>query len=118
MRVALARVQTALYDELPDEALLAKVGWHESCMHVTLVLSLYTRHLPVYNVRLCLVWQTLGVMAIQRVLISLKPSRDLGLPACVCWAPNARNVLVAVVQGSELTCRDAAAATAGRDDRQ
>ena len=59
MSVALARVltcMTELYDELPDEALLAKVGWHESCMHVMPALLLYTR--PFYNLRLCLIWQT------------------------------------------------------------
>ncbi len=43
MRVALARVlncMTQLYDELPDEARVAKVGWRESCMHVMPALSL------------------------------------------------------------------------------
>ncbi len=43
MRVALARVltcMTELYDELPDEALLAKARWHESCMHVMSALAL------------------------------------------------------------------------------
>jgi len=58
MSVALARVltwMTQLYDEVPDEALLAKVGWHVSCMHVMPALSCYTRHLPVYNLRLCLI---------------------------------------------------------------
>ncbi len=71
MRVALARVltcMTELYCEVSDEALLAKVGWHESCMLFMPVLSLCTRHLPVYSLRLCLIWQALCAMAIEHVL--------------------------------------------------
>jgi hypothetical protein len=73
MSVALARVltcMTQLCDAVSVEALLAKVGWHESCMHVMPALSLYTRHLPLYNLRLCLIWQMLCAMAVKHVLIS------------------------------------------------
>ena len=83
---ALARVltcMTELYCEVSDEALMAKVGWHESCMLVMPVLSLCTRHLLVYNLRLCLIWQALCAMAIEHVQTSSGQSRYAGPPACV-----------------------------------
>ncbi len=86
MMVALARVltwMTQLYDEVSDEALLAKVRWHVACMPVMPALSCYTRHLPVYNLCLCLNWQLLHGIAARHVLISSGQSRNLGSPACV-----------------------------------
>ena len=86
MSVALTRVltwMTQLYDEVSDEALPAKVGWHESCMHVMPALSCYARRLPVYASGLCLIWQLLHAMAVRHVLRASGQSRYLGSPACV-----------------------------------